>query len=216
MGNLISIHTIIFVKRDSDRITLNPIRILNELLLKYNGMSYNGSPIFVKESGNYENLHYKISYGEKGEPRELIEFAKSHVKLIDKIFARTYYESGDLDYFLSTPFKSDKYEIIRKPCRYGFDELNFKLRKGENFNGQIITDDSEFLRIKLDGEMSSISDLIELDQTEIIIKLSENYRSVKTYAINNFKSDKLNVLNEILPKVKMLYSNTKTKLYIEK
>jgi len=81
MGNLISIHTLIFLKEESKGESTSPLTILSELLDKYSGMSYNRYPIFIKEGGNVKNRFCKISYGEKGEPRELIKFANSKQKL---------------------------------------------------------------------------------------------------------------------------------------
>lgn len=208
MGNLISIHTLIYLNNKSRGESISPLNILSEILDKYSGMSYNRYPIYIKEGGNNKNRFYKISYGEKGEPRELIKFANTHPELISKIFARTYYESGDFDYFISTPFDSSEYEIIRKPCRYGFDEITFKLTKGEEINYQEINSNSENCRILMNGELNSISDLIEQEENDILSKPKENYRSVHSYSINNFKTNNSELLNEILKKskeVKFLY-----------
>jgi hypothetical protein len=208
MGNLLSIHTVIYLKSKPGDESSSPLNILTEILDKYGGMSYNGYPIYIKEGGNNKNRFYKISYGEKAEPRELIKFANSHPELISKLFARTYYESGEFDYFLSTPFDSSEYEIIRKPCRYGFDEITFKLTKGEEINYQDLKSDSIGGRVLINGELNSISDLIEQEDNDILSKPLENYRSVHSYSTNNFKTQNSELLSEILAKsqeVKFLY-----------
>jgi len=201
MGNLLSIHTVIILKHELRRGEFfTPLGIASKLLGKYNGMSYNGFPIYLKDLSDSNHAHFRISYGEKGEPRELIEFANSNEKLISKIFARTYYESGDFDYFISTPFESNDYDNIKKPCRYGFDEIKFKLTKGEKINETITKSELDYTRIKLKGEMSSISNLIEQEYTEITSNPIEHYRSIHGYSNNNFKTQRLELLNEILDK----------------
>jgi hypothetical protein len=177
-----------------------PLGIVSKLLEKYNGMSYDRYPVYLKDFSDHNKLQFRLSYGEKGEPRELIKFANSNASIISQIFARTYYESGDLDYFISTPFTTSEYDEIKKPCRYGFDEVQFKLTKGEKVNSILYDTDSNCNRVKLQGEMYSISNLIEQEHSELVINPTENYRSVHGYADNKFKTQKSELFYEILNK----------------
>lgn len=200
MGNLISIHALIFVQNDLKNDHCSPLDIITKLLEKYEGGSYNGYPIIIKEGGNHANRHYFISYGEKGEPSELLSFMNSYPKLVSKIFARTYFESGENDYFLFSPFGSSEYEEIRETCKYGFDEIQFKLSEGERIETFEVNLYTEYFQIKIDGDMTAISNLIEQDYRDIIIHPFENYSSIHSYSNNNFNSANNELLNEILAK----------------
>ena len=92
MGNVISIHTEIFVKRDETGKTIKPAEALCELTKTYNGSSYNGYPMIIKEVGAYNDFSIQISYGEKYVPRTIFGFYEENKKYIDTMFVRTNYE----------------------------------------------------------------------------------------------------------------------------
>jgi len=60
--------------------------------------------------------------------------------------------------------------------------------------------ESIYDRTFVNGEMNSISDLIEQEDNDILANPNENYRSVHSYAVNNFKTTKAELLAEILSK----------------
>ncbi|MEO1263356.1 MAG: hypothetical protein AAFZ15_31390, partial [Bacteroidota bacterium] len=127
MGNLLSIHAEIFLKRNSNGRVLTPIETVTKLLENLNGHSYNGYPIIIKENGDLRNLSYRISYIDKMEPRSLIRFYENNHKFVERIFARTYDETGDWDYMISFPNSSNDYYEMRKKCKYSFDRIKYKI-----------------------------------------------------------------------------------------
>lgn len=200
MGNLLSIHTEIFVKRGAAEQTLSPAEALYKLIAPMNGHSYNGYPMIAKESGTYEHFSIRISYGEKYVPRHLFRFFEENEPYIDKLFARTYYEGGDLDYIFSLPSTNKDFEAIKRACRYGFDEILFKPKENINLTNQAHETFGAYLSIKLNGDMHAVSCLIDVDDANITGFPIEHNGSLKTYAINAFSCSDENLLQEIMDK----------------
>lgn len=198
MGNVISIHAEIFVKRDKTGWTLKPAEALWELTKPLNGRSYNGYPMIVKEAGAYNDFSIRISYGEKYVPVRLFSFYDENQDYIDKIFVRTNYEGNELDHIISIPTSNRNFEEIRRTCRYGFDEIMFKPKSEMVASLNEIIVYGEYRSIKMKGSMNSVSCLIDIDQKDIICYPIEYRYSLKTYALNEFESDNLNLLNQII------------------
>jgi len=198
MGNIISLHTEIFVKRDESGKTIKPAEALWKLTEPLNGSSYNGYPMIIKEAGAYKDFSIRISYGEKYVPRRLFSFYEQNQELIDKIFVRSNYEGNELDHFISLPTINQNFEEIRRTCRYGFDELLFKPKTEVNLKRVEVSEFAEYRSIKMNGSMNSVSCLIDIDDKDIISYPIEYRRSLKTYSLNEFESDNNNLLNQII------------------
>lgn len=200
MGNVISLHTEIFIKNNKEGKSLFPAKVLFDLTEPLNWSSYNGYPMIIKEFGSANDRSIRISYGEKYEPRRLFSFFQENLNFIDRMFTRANYESGDLDYIFSLPSNNFNYEEIRRACNYGFDQLFFKLKNKINFTNLSIDTFGDYNSIKLEGTMNAISCLTEIDETDIISFPIENERSLKTFAENGFNSSEENLLGEIIDK----------------
>lgn len=198
MGNVISLHTEIFVKRDESGETIKPAEALWKLTEPLNGSSYNGYPMIIKEAGSYKDFSIRISYGEKYVPRRLFSFYEENQEYIDKIFVRTNYEGNELDHIISLPTSNQSFEEIRRTCRYGFDELLFKPKTEMNISTFKVSELGEYRLVKISGSMNSVSCLIDIDDKDIISYPIEYRRSLKTYALNDFESDNKNLINQII------------------
>lgn len=203
MGNLLSIHAEIFLKRNSTGQLLTPVETLTKLLEKLNGASYNGYPIIIKELGGWKNPSYRISYGDKMEPGSLFKFYKENCEFVEKIFARTFDETGDWDWIISLPSASNNYYEIRRKCRYKFDSLRIKLKENEKL---VHTSDykrfNEFLDIKINGTFNAQSDLILEENRDIVNFPIEYFNSLKTYSELDIVTEQEDLLNEIFLKSK--------------
>lgn len=189
MGNLLSIHAEIFLKRDSNGKVLTPIETVTKLLENLNGSSYNGYPISIKENRNWKNLSYRISYGDKMEPRSLIRFYENNSEYVERIFARTHDETGDWDWIISFPNSSSDYYEMRRKCRYSFDEIRFK--SNETYES-----------MKLRGTFNSESNLIMQENRNLVNTPIEYLNSLKTYSELEIATEENCGLEEILEKSK--------------
>ncbi|MBK6498821.1 MAG: hypothetical protein IPG00_11945 [Saprospiraceae bacterium] len=198
MGNVISIHAEIFVKRDETGQTIRPAEALWNLTKTYNGSSYNGYPMIIKEVGAYNDYSIRISYGEKYVPRSIFSFYEENKNFIDTIFVRTNYESNELDHIFELPSNNHNFEEIRRICRYGFDELLFKQRGNLELDSKVYKEYDGYRSIKLNGSMNSVSCLIDIDEKDIISFPIEYDRSLKTNALNDFETENKNLLNQII------------------
>ena len=185
MGNLLSIHAEIFLKRDSSGKVLTPIETVTKLLENLNGRSYNGYPIIIKENAEWKNLSYRISYGDKMEPRSLIQFCENNSEHVDRIFARTFDETGDWDWMISFPNNSNDYSEMRRKCRYSFDEIKFK--SNDNYETK-----------KLAGTFNSTSNLILQENRNLVNVPIEYLNSLKTYSELEIETEEKNELENIL------------------
>lgn len=197
MGNVISIHAEIFVKKGVLGQSLKPAEVLWQLTEPMNGRSYNGYPMIIKEIGGVGSS-IRISYGEKYEPQRVFSFFEENESYIDRLFARTHYEGGDWDYIFNLPSQNTNFEEIRRKCRYGFDEILFKTEENIDLIDESYEVFDEYKSIKLCGDMNSISCLVDIDNTELISFPIEHERSLKTYALNEFKCVNENLLNIII------------------
>jgi len=178
MGNLLSIHAEIFLKRDSNGKIISPLETASKLLENLNGRSYNGYPIVLKEHWNGNKTSYRISYGDKMEPRSLYRFYENNFELIERIFARTFDETGDWDWMISFPNNSRDYYEIRRKCRYSFDMLRYKPQSTGNYE-----------EVQIKGTFNSQSGL-NLQENRNLVNIPIEYlNSLKTYSELELETD---------------------------
>lgn len=185
MGNLLSIHAEIFLKKNSKGLTLSPVEIMTKLLENLNGRSYNGYPFVLKEHWNGKTTSYRVSYGDKMEPRSLIHFYEKNAQSIEQIFARTFDETGDWDWMISFPNDSNDYYQMRRKCKYSFDMIKFKSNDGYSFK-------------EIKGTFNSKSDLNQSENRNLVNTPIEYLDSLKTYAELEIETDENDGLSKIL------------------
>ncbi len=199
MGNLLSVHAEIFFKEDNGLNDSRPALLLYELLHTYRGRSYNCAPILVYDFHEHNSL--RISYGDKYEPRQLIEFQFEFRKIIDQIYARTFDETGDWDHLIFLPNESSKFDEMKVKCRYEFDQIKFKLKPREEltFNNQLYKAGNIHL-MDIRGFFNSKSDLNEHESGYETTYPIDNLRSLHPYSILEIESPHLEILLNIIDK----------------
>jgi hypothetical protein len=184
MGNVLSVHAEIFLKGTDERID-KPIKIISEILKFQLDQAYNGYPIFIKEY--WKNKSIQISYTSKYEPTSLIRFSEKYENSIDKIFARTYDETGDWDHIIELPKGNFKFDEEKRKCKYSFDEIRHKTKELRDYNS-----------IKIEGQMNSCCNLINQENRDIINLPIEYLDNLKTYSELEIESKRIEEINSII------------------
>lgn len=184
MGNVLSIHAEIFLTK-ANKLVNNPAMLLNEILSFQQGKAYNGYPMFVKE--NWENKSVQLSFTSKYEPIALYKFSEKHKSSIDKIFARTYDETGDWDNIIELPNTEFDFNKDKRQCKYEFNEIRYKLR-----------DSTEYKTTQICGLMNSCSNLINQENRDIVNLPIEYLDNLKTYNELQIESTNIKTIERII------------------
>ena len=107
MGNVLSVHAEIFLK-ESWQNNFPVSKLISQILDLQFGRSYNGYPIIAKEY--WSNRSIQLSFTSKYQPQSLIEFSELNRDKINKIFARTFDETGDYDNIIELPAENFEYQ----------------------------------------------------------------------------------------------------------
>jgi hypothetical protein len=177
MGNVLSVHAEIYMKRVNEKID-KPVKLLSEILKFQFDQAYNGYPIIIKE--NWKNKSIQISYTSKYEPTSLYKFSREYENSIDKIFARTYDETGDFDNIIELPKEQHEFDIDKRKCKYSFDEIRYK-----------IIGTHDYQTAKLSGKMNSCSNLINQENRDIVNIPIEYLDNLKTYSLLEIESNNI-------------------------
>ena len=184
MGNVLSVHSEIFIK-ESWQNDFPVSKLISQILDLQFGRSYNGYPIIAKEY--WPNRSIQLSFTSKYQPQSLIEFSELNRDKIKKIFARTFDETGDYDNIIELPAENFEFDTQKRKCRYQFDELQFKYRSNNLFES-----------IAINGLFNSCSNLINQENRDIVNDPIEYLDNLKTYSLLEIESDYDQGINEIL------------------
>jgi len=184
MGNVLSVHAEIFLAKRNNLIS-NPAMLLNEILSFQQGKSYNGCPMFIKEY--WDNKSIQISFTSKYEPTALFKFSQKYRSSIDKIFARTFDETGDWDNIIELPNEEFEFDKNKRKCKYAFNEIRYKPNNSIEYSSQQIS-----------GLMNSCSNLINQENRDIVNLPIEYLDNLKTYNELQIESNDIRVIETIV------------------
>ena len=133
------------------------------------------------------------------EPRSLFKFYEENRKQIERIFARTFDETGDWDWVFSLPNTIKDYYDLRRKCRYSFDRIRFKPKKRSDYDMKSnLKSYGEYFELETNGTLNAVSNLIAQENRNLTNFPIEYLNNLKTYALLEIDCKEEHIIDDIL------------------